>query len=253
MLLGAASLAALASPGGADDGPSEPVPCCPLQASLSTACKDPVTLRVNARPAGAPEAGDVPLCRECVGTGVTPCDMCGGTGKWRALNRKRAKDTYEFVECPNCFGRGVRVCGVCFGTGLRNVRGLLRRPEATGIVQKMQHGELRPGARPEVLLGACLADWTVQVAKGPGVANRLAGVHAVCCACRGGAGHPACCAGEEGEGADCVMMLSACPVPRIQVVHIEELWPCSSCIILLGTSCAEHSIGSLNEKATVMR
>ncbi len=57
----------------------------------------------------------------------------------------RSKDTYEFVECPNCFGRGVRVCGVCFGTGLRNVRGLLRRPEATGLVEKMQHGELRPG------------------------------------------------------------------------------------------------------------
>ena len=49
------------------------------------------------------------------------------------------------MECPNCFGRGVRVCGVCFGTGLRNVRGLLRRPEATGLVEKMQHGELRPG------------------------------------------------------------------------------------------------------------
>ena len=60
--------------------------------------------------------------------------------------RKRAKDSYEFVECPNCFGRGVRVCGVCFGTGMRNVRGLLRRPEATLLVQKMQHGELRAGA-----------------------------------------------------------------------------------------------------------
>eukprot|EP00177_Eucheuma_denticulatum_P004208 GFKZ01007627.1.p1 GENE.GFKZ01007627.1~~GFKZ01007627.1.p1 ORF type:complete len:176 (-),score=8.35 GFKZ01007627.1:219-746(-) len=67
------------------------------------------------------------VCKNCVGSGKVPCDLCSGTGFWRALAANDPKQRYKGVVCPECEGLGSLTCPVCLGTGEGNVRGLLRR------------------------------------------------------------------------------------------------------------------------------
>ena len=64
-----------------------------------------VTLQDAANAAGSGEGEEEePRCLNCSGSGKIVCELCGGTGRWRAVQRKRVTDRYEFIECPNCFG-----------------------------------------------------------------------------------------------------------------------------------------------------
>lgn len=45
-----------------------------------------------------------------------------------------------------CAGRGKLVCPVCLGTGLPNNKGLLRRPGAKELLDKMYNGRLLPNS-----------------------------------------------------------------------------------------------------------
>lgn len=77
--------------------------------------------------APAEESAEESACRNCSGSGKIPCELCSGTGFWRALSGSDPKQRYKGVVCPECEGLGSLPCPVCLGTGEGNVRGLLRR------------------------------------------------------------------------------------------------------------------------------
>lgn len=82
----------------------------------------------SARAAAETAAGaDDSVCKNCSGNGKVPCDLCAGTGFWRALSGSDPRQKYKGVVCPECEGVGTLTCPVCLGTGEGNVRGLLRR------------------------------------------------------------------------------------------------------------------------------
>lgn len=82
----------------------------------------------NAHAADAPKVAEEETpCSNCTGSGKVPCELCSGTGFWRALSGSDPRQRYKGVVCPECEGVGELTCPVCLGTGEGNVRGLLRR------------------------------------------------------------------------------------------------------------------------------
>ncbi|EME31784.1 uncharacterized protein Gasu_08640 [Galdieria sulphuraria] len=71
------------------------------------------------------------VCSFCNGKGQVVCDMCEGTGFWKAITPTR-NQYYKGVSCPQCSGSGYLTCPVCLGTGLGEVKGLLRRDKKLG-------------------------------------------------------------------------------------------------------------------------
>lgn len=72
-------------------------------------------------------AENEPVCSNCQGTGKVLCELCSGTGFWRALAGSSPKQRYKGVVCPECEGVGTLTCPVCLGTGEGDIKGLLRR------------------------------------------------------------------------------------------------------------------------------
>lgn len=91
---------------------------------------DPVSAEPEPNEEESPDAPADPSaggCRNCQGGGRISCELCSGTGFWRALASNDPNQRYKGVVCPECEGSGRLTCPVCLGTGEGNVKGLLRR------------------------------------------------------------------------------------------------------------------------------
>ncbi|OSX70255.1 hypothetical protein BU14_0827s0004 [Porphyra umbilicalis] len=109
----------------------------------------PAAAETTPAPADAGRAAPPPGggCKNCRGGGTVSCELCSGTGFWRAIANNDANQKYKGVVCPQCEGAGSLVCPVCLGTGEGNVRGLLRRRRvAPGPGRILQTNELEEAA-----------------------------------------------------------------------------------------------------------
>ncbi|XP_059430432.1 protein PHOTOSYSTEM I ASSEMBLY 2, chloroplastic isoform X2 [Corylus avellana] len=122
----------------------------PVRSSLENENRSPGDSDNSSKPT---KGSQLSISRRCCLTCLcSTLSLINNVGTSNSIQKAAAMEAKERPACRNCGGsgailcRGKLVCPVCLGTGLPNNKGLLRRPDARQLLDKMYNGRLLPNS-----------------------------------------------------------------------------------------------------------